>query len=175
MNKPLKLEFEKFNRRKLINYVQFLLRHYRLVDANWFLKVEDNFGLDVAVRFNEEIWARLGEVSAKDVIKYMGVEEGGLKNVLEALRYFPWTVIASWRIVSAGRLNKRVVITADRCPPQEARVKSGRDLFACKAMELKCLESFVKIFNRDAKVICHYAPPDPKPQDGWCEWEITLD
>ena len=95
MEQPLRFEFRELTNEKLIKYAEFLLRHFRLVDAYWFLKVEDNFGLDIATRFNEEIWAKLGEVSAKDIMKYMGVEKGDLKNVLEALKYFPWVTIES--------------------------------------------------------------------------------
>ena len=171
MEQPLRFEFKEISREKLIKYAEFLLRHYRLVDAYWFLKVEDNFGLDVSTRFNEEIWAKLGEVSAKDIMKYMGVEKGDLKNVLEALKYFPWTIIASWKVIELS--DRRAVILADKCPPQEARMKSGRKLFACKAVEQICLENFAKVFNNSIKVKCHHAPPDPKPQDYWCKWEFT--
>jgi len=173
MEQPLRFEFKELGHEKLIKYAEFLLRHYRLVDAYWFLKVEDNFGLDIATRLNEEIWGKLGEVSAKDIMKYMGVEKGDLKNVLEALRYFPWTVIANWKIVEYS--DKRAVILADRCSPQEARMKSGRKLFACKAMEKRFFENFAKVFNNSIQVKCHHAPLDPKPQDCWCKWEFILE
>lgn len=127
----------------------------------------------MATRFNEEVWAKLGEVSAKDIMKYMGVEKGDLKSMLEALKYFPWTIIASWKILEYS--DKRAVILAERCPPQEARMKNGRPTFACKAMEQKFYENFAKVFNSSIKVKCHHAPPDPKPQDYWCKWEFTLE
>jgi hypothetical protein len=172
MNQPLRFELGDIGHEKLLRYAALLLRHYRLVDAYWFLKVEDNFGLDVAQSFNEEIWAKLGEISAKDIIKYMGVGSGGLENFLEALKYFPWTVIATWKIEEHS--DKRVVIKAERCPPQEARVRNGRKIFACKTMEKKFFENFAKIFHKNIKVKCHHAPPDPKPQSCWCTWEFIL-
>jgi len=173
MAQPLRFEFRELSHEKLLEYAEFLLRHYRLVDAYWFLKVEDNFGLDVATRFNEEVWAKLGEVSAKDIMKYMGVEKGDLKSMLEALKYFPWSIIASWKIIKYS--DKSAVILAESCPPQEARMKSGRKLFACKTMQQKFYENFAKVFNNSIKVKCHHAPPDPKPQDHWCKWEFILE
>ncbi|MGB9659343.1 MAG: DUF6125 family protein [Nitrososphaerales archaeon] len=173
MEQPLGFNFRELSHEKLIKYAEFLLRQYRLVDAHWFLKVEDNFGLDLASKFNEEIWAKLGEVSAKDIIRYIGVEKGDLKSVLEALKYFPWTIIASWKITEFS--DKRAVILAERCPPQESRLKSGRKIFACKAMQQSFFENFVKIFNSSIKVRCHNAPPDPKPQGYWCKWELILE
>jgi hypothetical protein len=173
MEQPLRFKFREIGHEKLINYAEFLLRQYRLVDAYWFLKVEDNLGLDMATRFNEEVWMKLGEVSARDIMKYMGVEKGGLKNILDALKYFPWTIIANWKIIEYS--DTRAVIAADRCPPQEARVKNGRKLFACKTMEWRFFENFAKVFNSNIKVKCHHAPPDHKTQDYWCEWEFTLE
>lgn len=173
MSESLKFEFRDLSHEELIRYAEFLLIHYRLVDAYWFLKVEDFLGLDVATRLNEEIWAKLGEVSAIDIMKYMGIEKGGLKEVLQALKYFPWTVIASWKIVQLT--DRRAVVLAEICPPQVARTKNNRKIFACKSMEQKCLENFAKMFNHHIKVKCHYAPPDAKPPDHWCRWEFTLE
>jgi len=67
------------------------------------------------------------------------------------------------------------VILADRCPPQEARVKSGRGVFACKVMQQSLYENFARMFNDGIKVKCHHAPPDPKPKDYWCKWEFILE
>lgn len=172
MECSLRFEFRALSYEKLLRYIEFLLRHYRLVDAYWFLKVEDNFGLNIATRFNEEVWAKLGEVSAKDIMKYMGVERGDLNSLLEALKYFPWTIIADWKIIEHS--SKRAVISAVRCPPQEARAKSSREPFACKAMEQRFFENFAKVFNNNIEVKCHSAPPDPKVQGCWCEWEFIL-
>ena len=47
-------------------YISFLLRQYRLVDALWFLAVEDRFGLDAAVELNEKIWEDMGRRSASN-------------------------------------------------------------------------------------------------------------
>lgn len=173
MSQPLRFEFEDLSHERLLNYAKFLLRHYRLVDAYWFLKVEDNYGLEVATKFNEEIWAKLGEVSAKDIKKYLGVEGSDLKTIVEAVKYFPWTIIANWRVLELDE--KRAVLIADKCPPQEARLRAGKQPFACKAMEQKLYENFVKVFNERVKVKCHTAPPDPKPEEYWCKWEFIVE
>jgi len=146
MEQPLRIEFKELGNEKLIRYAEFLLRHF---------------------------WAKLGEVTARDLMKYMGLEKGDLKCILEALRYIPWTIIADWKVNEHS--DNRAVISAERCPPQEARVKHGREVFACKAMEQGFYESFARVFNSGVKVKCHHAPPDPKPQDHWCRWEFILE
>ena len=172
MEKSLSFKFEDLPREKLIKYAEFLLRHYRLVDAYWFLKVEDNLGLKTSTKFNEEIWTKLAEVSARDIMKYMGVKKGNLNNLIEAIKYFPWTIIANWKIEEQS--SERVVIYADKCPPQEARMKMGKKVFGCKDMELRLYKNFAKMFNSKIKVKCLNAPPDPKPDDCWCKFEFTL-
>ena len=57
-------------------YLEFLLWHYRLVDALWFLKVEERFGTSEAVRMNEEIWSKIGEIAARDLKKYFNIGRG---------------------------------------------------------------------------------------------------
>jgi hypothetical protein len=65
-------------------------------------------------------------------------------------------------------------IRVPHCPPQEARVKMGREEFPCKAMHMGEFESFAREIDERVEVRCLMAPPDPHPDDVWCEWELTL-
>jgi hypothetical protein len=69
-------------------YIDFLLRQYRLVDALWFLAVEDKFGLEAAVELNEKIWEEMGSRSAREV-SYSTAKAGSFQRLAGAFRRQP--------------------------------------------------------------------------------------
>lgn len=157
--------------RELREYLDFLLRQYRVVDGFWFLAVEDELGLDTAVRLNEDIWARIGTRAAGEIKRRFDITGQGVPAVLKALSYFPWTLITGYEI---EQTEKGALLRVPSCPPQEARLRHGRGEFPCKAMHLGEFSNFAKVIDENIEVRCVMAPPDPHPDDLWCEWEFRL-
>lgn len=160
------------SRRELVEYVDFMLRQYRLVDGLWFLGVEDRFGLDEAVKLNEKVWEDMASRSAKEIKSRFKIKGRGVHAVIEALRHFPWTTITGYEIEES---RDTATIRVPRCPPQEARLKSNRKVFPCKAMHQKDFQSFANAIDERVKVKCVFAPPDPRPANLWCEWKFTYE
>jgi hypothetical protein len=151
-------------------YIDFLLRQYRLVDALWFLAVEDKFGLEAAVELNEKIWEEMGSRSAKEIKKRFKIQEKGLKGFLKAIKYFPWCIILGYEFEERdGKLLLRV----RNCLPQIARIKSGRGEFPCKKMHFMEFSAFCREIDDKISVKCVFAPPDNHPSDCFCLWEFT--
>lgn len=165
------MRFSELEDMDLRQYVDFLLRHYRLADAYWFLGVEDTFGTDAAVKLNEDIWTRMGNIAARDIKERFPLEEQGVARVLEALSYFPWAIITGFQLEHAGDVAR---IRVPHCPPQAARLRAGRGEFPCKAMHLGEFINFAREIDERVEVRCVMAPPDPHPEDLWCEWELRL-
>ena len=164
------MRFSEMEDKDLRPYLDFLLRHYRLADAYWFLGVEDTFGTDAAVKLNEDIWTRMGKIAAKDIKERFPLKEEGVARVLEALSYFPWAIITGFQLEEAGHVAR---IRVPYCPPQAARLRAGRGEFSCKAMHLGEFTNFAKEIDERVEVRCVMAPPDPHPEDLWCEWELS--
>ena len=88
---------------ELRSYTEFLLWHYRVIDGFWFLFVQERFDQPTAEGINERVWHKAAELAARDFVKRFGVGKG-LPGFVQALRYFPWTIIIGYEIEERGDL-----------------------------------------------------------------------
>ncbi len=169
----MKLEiFEKMDAPELRKYIEFLLWHYRVVDAFWFIYVTEHFDQSTAERINESVWARASSMAVKDLKTRFHIQDKGLKGMVQALSLYPWAILTGYKIQENP---DEVILSVPSCPPQEARLRQGLGEFLCKNMHHGTFSNIAKEVDEHIRVECFFAPPDPHPDDMFCKWRFYLE
>ncbi len=163
--------FEKMSAAELRSYLEFFLRHYRLMDAFWFIYTTEQFGQPAAEHINERVWGRVGGPAAKDLAERFDIKEKGLRGFARALKLYPWSILIGYHVEENGN---GMILSVPSCPVQEARLKRGLNEYACRAMHEAEFVSFAQAIDPKICVECRFAPPGPHPANMSCQWRFYL-
>lgn len=155
----------------LKSYLEFLMWHYKVIDALWFLKTEENIGRSVAENLNTKVWEKAGALAAKDLVKRFNITEKGITGFVKAQKLYPWAIIIGYDF---EQTEDELFINVKSCPSQEARKKHGLPEYACKEMHKSEFEAFAHIIDPDICVRCVFAPPDKRESGFYCRWHFYM-
>ena len=165
------MDFAKWTKEDLVRYLEFLIHNYRVMDAFWFLNIEDAHDLNEACRINELVWGKVAQLGARDLKKRFNLQGKGLKGFVRAMQLWPWSMLVDYRYLEKP---DEVLVEIESCPPQLGRLKHNLGEYPCKAMHMAEFVKFAREIDPRIQVECLFAPPDEHPPDLFCRWRFTL-
>ncbi len=110
--------------------IQYLKRSYSAVDGLWFMKVEEDYGFDKALKIDNEVWKVMPKIQARFFKSIYGLDKG-----IEALEScFTEKLLIDGFVfqTETDKQNHSFRVTITKCPWNDLLVKSGRENLAQK-------------------------------------------
>ncbi len=143
-------------------------------DGLWFQAVENEFGIEAAIKLDGIAWSRFSPIEAGRILKRMGKEAGGGLDLLdEALKQRLYAFINKQRVEE--KTEKKLVFEIIGCRVQEARQRKGLPAFPCKEVGVLEYATFATAIDSRIETRCLHCPPDDYNGEYWCRWEFTID
>lgn len=120
--------------------IQYLKRSYSAVDGLWFMKVEEEYGFDIALTIDNEVWKVMPKIQARFLKSAFGADKG-----IEALQlcFMEKLLMDGCTFqTETDSQNHRFRITLTKCPWYDLMVKSGREHLAEKVGSRICTTEY---------------------------------
>lgn len=159
-------------REDLIKLLDIYAKNWLAHDGSWFLALEEEFGMDVAIEMDTRAWERFTVSEAKRIMKTFDIPAGGgLEALQEALKYRLYARVniqeATW--TEDGALEFQMI----NCRVQSTRRRKGLPDFPCKSVGIVEYSGFASTIDPRIKTECLACPPDPVGEK-FCQWRFTL-
>jgi hypothetical protein len=163
---------EDLPKEQLYRLLQAYAKSWLAHDGCWFLAVEEEHGLEEAIRQDERSWARFAPLEAKRVMEARRIPPGGgLEALAEALLFRMYSLLNEQESKLEGDV---LTFTMTECRVQTARRRKGLPPFPCKPVGRTEFSRFAEAVDPRITTRCLYCPPDESPEGGVCSWEFRI-
>jgi hypothetical protein len=164
-----------YSKEELLDYIADLSKLWLAHDGLWFLEVEREFDMDVAIKLDKNAWEVFTTLEAKKIMKRLGLESNcGIKGLAEAFAFRLYAHVNK-QTVDVSADGKSCTIAMNDCRVQAARKRKGLPDFPCKPVGLVEYAGFASTIDSRIKTECIACPPDDHPEEYYCKWRFTLD
>jgi hypothetical protein len=164
-------ELQALSKDQLIEVIRMFAKNWYTLDGLWFRAAEEEYGLEAALKLDYKMWESDGIIEAKRIKKLFHLSDGGPEGVVKAIHFMTWAPSTGYRCEPTPN---GVLWTCTYCPAQEARKRNGLVEHPCKPAGISCFGGAAQVIDPMVRVRCVFCPPDPHPEDSWCQWEFTL-
>lgn len=175
------IRFNKLDRRnklmrltksELVDYIEMVNRNWWSLQNHYIAEIERRYGLDIAMDFDRTCFTRAYEAQIHRMRRLFNFGD----DISGFIDFNDFSQAASnleyeYREITPTSLVWRVT----NCPMQERRLKDGQPEATCKEGAKYTNSVMAQLINPNMKSICRFCPPDPHPEDAWCEFEFRIE
>jgi len=166
-----KEEFKKLSKDDLIGFIEMSSKNFWTLQNNWMMNVEQRFGKDTAIELDGICYGRAVEVQAYRLKKFFHLQDG-LEDLLKVLKFSLHGLYAEG--VDYELSDSALIRKVKRCPMQMRRMRDGLPEIPCKQALLAAHSRIAQAVNPLIQIHSVMAPPDPHPDDLYCEIKYIL-
>lgn len=170
---PSDAVLKKLSNEELIKLIKILSKNWLTVDGLWFSGVEEKFGLDTAIELDLRMWKYYSAIEIRRLRETFNLTQKGIPGIIEVIQLMLCSLIFDYEIEEVN--DHKLVFKIVHCLPQEARLRLGKDVFACQPTYDSAFENLISVVDPRVKFKCLFCPPEPRPEGYWCGWEFTLE
>ncbi|UCD93369.1 MAG: hypothetical protein JSU69_06225 [Candidatus Zixiibacteriota bacterium] len=158
----------------LLGMLEDFAKNWLAHDGLWFQAVENECGIDTAIKLDAEAWEKFTKIEAGRVmVRHDLPDYGGLEALKKALFLRLYSVL-NRQVITEETENSFVFKMVD-CRVQSARRRRNLPLFPCKPVGVVEYACFAKTIDPRIKTECIACPPDENDRDFYCGWKFTLE
>ncbi len=164
---------ESLSKEELIALISMYAKNWLAHDGVWFQSVERKYGMEEAVRHDEEAWRRFTVIEATRIKAFLKLpEHPGLEGLEKALHFRFYGNLNRHECIRSGHT---LVYRNLDCRVQTARKRKGMPYHPCKSVGLLEYTGFAKTIDDRIRCRCLSCYPDATENPDGCAWEFILE
>lgn len=164
--------FEGMTRDQLIEYAVACSKNLLAIDGTWFQSVEQEQGMDAAMRHDERAWKRYTASEGRRLKAFLGLEEHpGLEGLAKAL---PLKLTVPCNDSEIRWEGEDLVFRLVTCRVQTARARKNMGYHPCKPVGLIEYGGFARAIDDRIECTCESCYPEVTDETCACAWRFHL-
>ena len=165
--------WKEMTREQLYRLIENCSKNWLAMDGVWFQSIEGKYGMDEAMKHDEEIWKRFTRIEARRAKEFLGLpDRAGLEGLKKALNLRMYANMCDDSAeLSDGVLTYKIF----NCRVQHARTSKGMPMHPCKSVGEIEYTGFAEIIDDRIRCECISCYPDVKDPNCSCSWRFTLE
>ena len=160
-------------KKELLGLLSDAAKNWLAHDGLWFLEVEQEAGIEKAMKLDRGAWEQFTVLEAKRIMERLNLKPGGgIPALVEALGFRLYAYINEQEITEAS--DSRCLFSMKSCRVQATRKRKGLPDFPCKSVGIVEYSGFASTIDPRIQTRCLICPPDPHPLNVWCAWEFFI-